>query len=66
MPDREFKVIVIRILTRFEKRVEDMSEILNTEIRNNKAETKGSINKMRNTLDVMNSMLEEAEEYIIT
>ena len=66
MPDREFKVIVIRILTGFEKRVEDMSEILNTEIRNNKAATKGSINKMRNTLDVMNSRLEEAEEYIIT
>ena len=34
MCDREFKVMIIRILTELEKRVEDMSETLNTEIRN--------------------------------
>ena len=31
-------------------RVEDMSETVNTEVRNNEAEIKGSINEMRNTL----------------
>ena len=31
MPDREFKVIIIKMLTRFEKRVEDISETLNTD-----------------------------------
>jgi len=35
MPDREFEVMMIRILTRLEERVEDMRETLNTEIRNN-------------------------------
>ena len=34
MPYREFKVMIISIITRLEKRVEDMSETLNTEIRN--------------------------------
>ena len=30
MPDREFKGMIIRTLTGLEKRVEDMSETLNT------------------------------------
>lgn len=29
MPDREFKVLIIKILTRLEKRVEDNSEAFN-------------------------------------
>ena len=33
MPDKEFKVIIIKILIGFEKRVEDISEILNNEIK---------------------------------
>ena len=61
MPDREFKP-KIRILTGLEKRVEDMSETHNTEIRNNKAEIKDTINEMRDTPDGMNSRMEEAEE----
>lgn len=32
MPDREFKVNIIKLLSRLEKRVEDSSEILNNEI----------------------------------
>ena len=37
MPDREFKVMVIKMLTAFETRTEDLSEILNkkTETINN-------------------------------
>jgi len=31
MPDREFKVMVIKILMGLEKRVEDLSETLNEE-----------------------------------
>jgi len=62
MPDREFKVMTMKILTGLEKRVEDISETLNTEIRNNIAEIKGSIGEMRNTFDGMNNRLGEAEE----
>ena len=63
-PDREFKTMIIRIVMGLEKIVEDMSETLNTEIRNNIAEIKDSINEMRNTLHGMSSRLEEAEERI--
>ena len=45
MLDREFKAMTIRILTGLEKRVEDMSETLNTKIRNNIAEIKDSKKK---------------------
>ena len=31
MPDREFQVMIIKILTGVEKRVEDVSKILNTD-----------------------------------
>lgn len=41
--------MIIRILTELEKRVEDMSKTLNTEIRNNIAKIEGSISEMRNT-----------------
>ena len=34
MPGREFKTMVIRILTVLENKMKDMSETLNTEIRN--------------------------------
>ena len=33
MPDTEFKVIIIKILTALEKRVEDISESFNKEIK---------------------------------
>ena len=41
-----------------------ISETINTEIRNNRADIKGSVNKMRNTLGGMNSRLDNAEEQI--
>ena len=44
IPNGEFKAITI-ILTGLENRVEDISETINTEIRNNIAEIKGSKTK---------------------
>jgi len=46
------------------RRVEDISETINIEIRNNIAKIKDSTNKMKNTLKGMNSRLEEAEKQI--
>ena len=37
-PDRKFKVMIIKILTGLEKRVEDLSENFNTEIKKNQQE----------------------------
>ena len=59
--NRKFKAMIIRILTGFEKKVEDMSETLKTKIRNNKAEIKGLINEIRNMVDGMSSRMEESE-----
>ena len=62
MPGKEFKAVILRILIGLEKRVENTRETINPEIRNNIAEIKGSINKMRNMMNGMHSRLEEAEQ----
>lgn len=62
MPDREFKVMIIKILTGFEKRVKAMNETFHAEVRSNISEIKGLINKVRNTLEGINGRLEKAEE----
>ena len=54
MPDGVFKAMIIRILIGLEKKVKNMSETFNMAIRNN-IEIRGSINKMKNTHDGMNS-----------
>ena len=67
VPDREFEVMVIKILTGLEKRVEGLSETLNKgteKTKKNQSEMKNSINEIKNALDGMNSTLEEAEEWI--
>lgn len=53
MPDREFKVMVIKILTSLEKGVEDLGEILNKEIesvKENQSVMKSSVNEIKNAL----------------
>ena len=62
MPDSEFKVMITRIFTELEKRLYDMSEILNKEIEDNVSEIKGSIKEMNNMFGGMNPKMEEAEE----
>ena len=63
MPEREFKVMVIKILTGLEKRVEDLSETL-YRVRKCKEEpiTKNSITETKNMLDGIHSRLEEVEQ----
>ena len=39
MPDGEFKATIIRILTGLEKRIEDISETLTTELKEGKKES---------------------------
>ena len=43
MPDNELKVMIIKILTGFEKRMGDISETLSNEIKNNPSEMKNTI-----------------------
>lgn len=65
MPDGECKATILRILTGLEKRIENISETLTTEItdlKRNQPEMKNSILKIGNRLNAMNSRLEKAEE----
>lgn len=51
MPDQEFKVMVIKVLSGRERRVDEL-----------RTATKNSISKMKNILEGINSRLEEAEQ----
>ena len=50
-------------MTGLEKRVEDISETLNTEIKKNQSEMNTTI-EIKNALDGINSRIKEAEEQI--
>ena len=66
MPDKEFKVMVIKILTKHKIRNEH-SDNLNKELENigmNQPEMKNKITEMTNTLDGISNLLEDTEEYI--
>lgn len=62
MPDREFKIIVIKILTGLEKTMEDFSELFTKEktLEKNQSE-KRTIIEIKNTLNGINSRLGEAK-----
>ena len=64
MPDTEFKVMIIKIPTRHQKRAEDISDILDIEIKNNIPERKNSINDITNKIEEVNSRLQELVEHI--
>lgn len=63
MPDKEFKIMIIKIHTGHKKIVEDISETLNREMKMNQSEMKNSISEIKNILDEVNGKLEEAEEW---
>ena len=61
-PERELKVMIIKMLKALEKRVAAITETLNTEVRKHISEIKSSREEMRNMVDGMTSRLEEAKE----
>lgn len=62
LPDGEFKVMFIKILNGLERRVENISDTLTTEMKKNQPDIKNIIIEFKNTLDGTNSRLEESEE----
>ena len=67
LPDKEFKALVIGVLTKLGKRSDELNEHFNKELENIKktqSETKSSINEIKNTLEKMNSRLSGTEECI--
>jgi len=64
MPDRKFKVMIIKILTGLEERVEDISETLKKEIKKNQSEMKNTTIEIKNIFDGIHSRPEKTEEKI--
>lgn len=65
LPDKEFKVMVLKMLIRL--RMDEHSEKINNKKENtkkNKSELKNTIIKIKNTLERTNCRLEDAEECI--
>ena len=63
--DKEFKVMVIKILTELRGRMDEHSEKFNKGIENikkNQTKLKNTITEIKNTLEGINSRLDDAEE----
>ena len=62
--ESEFKIIVIKLITGLEKRIEDSRESIATEIkglRNSQERLKNIINELQNKMEVNTARIEEAE-----
>ena len=62
--DKEFKVMIIKMLTKLRKRMDKQSENLNTELGNimkNQSELKNTITEMKYILEGINGRLDDAE-----
>lgn len=57
----ECKVGNIKILTGLDKRMEDINEILQIALKRNQSKVKYTIHEIKNTLDGINSRLQEEE-----
>ena len=58
LQDKEFKIMVIKILTEFRRRIEDHCETFNEEIKKikkNQSEIKNTMTEMKNPLEGINS-----------
>ena len=73
LPEREFRIMIVKMLQRLENRMEKMQEAFNTvntitkdmkEIKNKQTEMNNTITEIKNTLEGTNSRITETEEWI--
>ena len=68
LPDKEFKVMIIKMLNELgRRRMDEHSEDFNKEVENikkNQAELKNTITEMKNALEGINSRLDDTEEWV--
>ena len=65
--EQEFKIIVIKLITGLEKRIEGSRESITTEmkgLRNSQEELKNAIKELQNKMETTTARIEEAEEKI--
>ena len=64
LPDKEYKVMDIRMLTELKRRIDEHSENFNKELENikkNQAELKNTIMENKNSLEGINSRVDDTE-----
>ena len=67
LPEKEFRIIIVKMIKILENRMEKMQESINKdleELKNKYTETNNTITKIKNTLEGINSRISEAEEQI--
>ena len=67
LPEKEFRIMIVKIIKNLENRKEKMQESLNKdleELNNKHAETNNTFTEIKNTLEEINSRISEAEEWI--
>ena len=65
LPNKEFKVIVIKMLQKLRRRMDEQNEKLNKELQNikkNQTNLRNTITEIKNTLEGFNSRLDDTEE----
>ena len=65
LPEKEFKIMIIKIIKNLENKMEKMQESINKdleELKNKHTQTNNTTNEIKNTLERINSRISEAEE----
>ena len=65
LPEKEFRVMIVKMIKNFENKMEKMQESINKdieELKNKYTETNNTITEIKNTLKGINSSISEAEE----
>ena len=65
LPEKEFRIMIIKVIKNLENRVEKMQDSINKnldELKNKHTETNNTITEIKNTLERINSRISAAEE----
>jgi len=62
MSEIDFRVAIMKLISRLEKNISDNIESLKAEMRANQAEFKNAVNEMQSKVDTLTARVNEAEE----
>ena len=68
LPEKEFRIMIVKIIKNLEKKMEKMQESINKdlkELKNKHTETNNTIIEIKNNLEGINRRISEAEEQIM-
>ena len=67
LPEKEIRIIIVKMLKNLENKMEKMQESINKhleELKNKHTETNNTITEIKNTLEEINSRISEGEERV--